>query len=70
MNAFLHNLSDQMLQPIVNIKDIVSQAHQDLRHLDHQEANDLAKKIQIETDVVTELLDRLLVVAGKEGGEA
>ena len=70
MNAFLHNLSDQMLQPIVNIKDIVSQAHQDLRHLDHQEANDLVKKIQTETDVVTELLDRLLVVAGKEGGEA
>jgi methyl-accepting chemotaxis protein/sigma-B regulation protein RsbU (phosphoserine phosphatase) len=69
MNTFLHNISDQMLQPVINIKDIVSEAHKDLRHLDHQEASELAKKIHTETDIVTELLDRLLVVAGKEGGE-
>ena len=70
MYSFLHNLSDQMLQPVINIKDIVSEAHKELYHLDHQEANELAKKIHTETDIVTELLDRLLVVAGKEGGEA
>ena len=69
MNAFLINLSDQLLQPAINIKDIVSEAHKDFHHMDHQEAKQLAQKIHTETDIVTELLDRLLLVSVKEGGK-
>ena len=69
MNAFLINLSDQLLQPAINIKDIVSEAHKDFHHMDHQEAKQLVQKIHTETDIVTELLDRLLLVSVKEGGK-
>jgi len=69
MNEFLVNLSDQMLQPVNNIKDIVSEAHKVFHYMDHQEAKELAHKIHTETDIVTELLDRLLLVSVKEGGK-
>ena len=70
MNNFLINLSDQMLQPVVNIEKIVSDVRKNFRQMSQQEAEELVNKIHTETDIVTDLLYQLLEVSQKEGGKA
>jgi methyl-accepting chemotaxis protein len=70
MNNFLINLSDQMLQPVVNIEQVVSDVRKNYRQISQQEAEDMVNKIHTETDIVTELLYQLLEVSQKEGGKA
>ena len=70
MNEFLVNLSDQMLQPVVNIEQVVGDVRKNYRQMTQQEAEDMMNKIHTETDIVTELLYQLLEVSQKEGGKA
>lgn len=70
MNKFLINLSDQMLQPVVNIEKVVNDVRKNFRQMTQQEAEELINKIHTETDTVTELLYQLLEVSQKKGGEA
>ena len=70
MNEFLVNLSDQMLQPVVNIEQVVGDVRKNYRQMTQQEAEDMVNKIHAETDIVTELLYQLLEVSQKEGGKA
>ena len=69
MNTFLVNLSDQMLQPVVNIEKIVNDVRRNFRQMTPKEAEELVNKIHTETDIVTELLYQLLEVSQKEGGK-
>jgi len=69
MNAFLNNLSDQLLQPAINIESIVSNVHEELLNMNRQEATELARKIHVETGIVTELLYQLLEVSQQKGGK-
>ena len=69
MNEFLINLSDQMLQPVVNIEQVVGDVRKNYRQMSPQEAEDMVNKIHTETDIVTELLYQLLEVSQKEGGK-
>ena len=70
MNKFLVNLSDQMLQPVVNIEKVVGDVRKNYRQISQQEAEEMVNKIHTETDIVTELLYQLLEVSQKEGGKA
>lgn len=69
MNEFLINLSDQMLQPVVNIEQVVGDVRKNYRQMSPQEAEEMVNKIHTETDIVTELLYQLLEVSQKEGGK-
>ena len=70
MDEFLVNLSDQMLQPVINIEKVVGDVRKNFRQMTQQEAEDMVNKIHAETDIVTELLYQLLEVSQKEGGKA
>lgn len=70
MNEFLVNLSDQMLQPVVNIEKVVGDVRKNFRQMTQEEAEDIVNKIHTETGIVTELLYQLLEVSQKEGGKA
>ena len=63
MNEFLINLSDQMLQPVVNIEQVVGDVRKNYRQMSPQEAEEMVNKIHTETDIVTELLYQLLEVS-------
>ena len=70
MDEFVVNLSDQMLQPVINIEKVVGDVRKNFRQMTQQEAEDMVNKIHAETDIVTELLYQLLEVSQKEGGKA
>lgn len=70
MDKFLVNLSDQMLQPVINIEKVVGDVRKNYRQMTQQEAEDMVNEIHTETGIVTELLYQLLEVSQKEGGKA
>ena len=70
MNGFIVNLSDQMLQPVVNIEKIVNEVRKNFRRMDEKDAEVYMDMLHRETGIVTDLLYQLLEVSEKKGGKA
>ena len=66
-SAFLHNMTDQLVKPIGEIEHMVEQVKRDYRSLDHNALEQLSARVQQQTLIVTELLDRMLEISQQKG---
>ena len=69
--AFLQNMTDQMNEPVLGISNVVNEVREHLDDMDHDRIVTLANKMDGYTQIITQLLTRMLEVATnqeKEGG--
>lgn len=70
MNAFIANVSDQMVQPVDAIQAMMAELRRGDQEEGHQQVAAMADQLQHHTKSVTTLLDRMLEVSQKKGGES
>ena len=64
--AFLHHLTNQMIQPVNNIYDHVVRLHEHGKEMQQEEANQLVNDILQQGTITTDLLNEMLEASKKE----
>lgn len=67
-NAFIGNMTDQMMKPVDIIGEIVDDVNQRLGQIDQPAMDLLAERLCQQTVIVTNLLDSMLEVSQRKGG--
>ena len=67
--AFLQNMTDQMNEPVLEISNVVNEVRGHLDDMDHDRIVTLANKMDGYTQIITQLLTRMLEVATNQEKE-
>ena len=69
-NAFIQNVTDQMITPVNTVEELAGHMRKNYEHITQAEAAEQIMKLQEQTSIITKLIDRMLEMAQKKGGEA
>jgi hypothetical protein len=62
-SVFVHNMTDQMERPVVEINTLVNTIYREHAHLKHEEVVSMVSEMSEYTKTVTQLLDKTIEVS-------